>query len=120
MKGRQHETSNHGIPSRRGIRRMDSFWTMGVSMNKLKVIDDCPGYMVGFRAIVDSEGYTVVSPSPMGSDWAKLLAAAPELLAMLRKLADDCNGKNLGTMKPPRWAVLCEAESLIARLSAHE
>lgn len=50
----------------------------------------------------------------------KLRAAAPELLAMLRKLANDCDGRNLGTMKPPRWAVLCEAQSLIARLSAHE
>ena len=45
---------------------------------------------------------------------ARLIAAAPELLAALRKLAADCDGGTLGTVKAPRWAVLCAAESAIA------
>ena len=36
---------------------------------------------IGYRAIVDEEGCTVCNPSPMGEANARLIAAAPELLA---------------------------------------
>ena len=39
---------------------------------------------IGYRAIVDGDGYTVCSPSPMGQANARLIAAAPDLLAALR------------------------------------
>ena len=39
---------------------------------------------IGYRAIVDNEGYTICNPSPMGQADAKLIAAAPELLAALQ------------------------------------
>ncbi len=55
-------------------------------MVKWKIINDCPGYMVGYRAIVDDEGYTIVAPSPMGADNARLIAAAPDMLAVLSLL----------------------------------
>lgn len=55
-------------------------------MVKWKIINDCPGYMVGYRAIVDDEGYTIVAPSPMGSDNARLIATAPDMLAVLSLL----------------------------------
>lgn len=38
---------------------------------------------IGYRAIVDADGYTVCNPSPMGEANARLIAAAPDLLDML-------------------------------------
>jgi len=38
---------------------------------------------IGYRAIVDGDGYTVCNPSPMGQANARLIAAAPDLLAAL-------------------------------------
>jgi len=60
---------------------------------------------------------------------ARLIAAAPEtaaerdrlraenaeLLAALKKLCADCNGDKLGTVKAPRLAVLCAAETALAK-----
>ena len=57
-------------------------------MFKWQIINDCPGYMVGYRAIVDEEGYTIVAPSPMGADNARLIAAVPDMLAALSLLID--------------------------------
>lgn len=34
---------------------------------------------IGYRAIVDADGYTVCNPSPMGEANARLIAAAPDL-----------------------------------------
>jgi len=39
---------------------------------------------IGYRAIVDKDGYTVCNPSPMGQANARLIAAAPDLLAALQ------------------------------------
>ncbi len=61
-------------------------------MVEWKIIDDCPGYTVGYRAIVDDEGYTIVAPSPMGGDYARLIAAVPDMLAAL-SLVVDGDGK---------------------------
>lgn len=52
------------------------------------VTQDCPGHEIGFRAIVDREGFTVCNPSPMGERVAQLIRAAPELLAALENLLD--------------------------------
>lgn len=41
---------------------------------------------IGYRAIVDADGYTVCNPSPMGEANARLIAAAPDLLAALSEL----------------------------------
>jgi hypothetical protein len=49
-----------------------------------------------------------------------LIAAAPELLEALKKLCADCDGDNLGTVKAPRWAVLCAAETAIAKATGGE
>jgi hypothetical protein len=39
---------------------------------------------IGYRAIIDSDGYTVCNPSPMGEANARLIAAAPDMLAALQ------------------------------------
>jgi len=39
---------------------------------------------IGYRAIIDADGYTVCNPSPMGEANARLIAAAPELLEALK------------------------------------
>jgi hypothetical protein len=36
---------------------------------------------LGYRAIVDADGYTICDPSPMGEANALLIHAAPDLLA---------------------------------------
>jgi len=41
---------------------------------------------LGYRAIIDGDGYTVCSPSPMGQANARLIAAAPDLLAVLEEI----------------------------------
>jgi hypothetical protein len=43
---------------------------------------------IGYRAIIDSDGYTVCNPSPMGEGNARLIAAAPDLLNALDGLLD--------------------------------
>ncbi len=43
---------------------------------------------IGYRAIIDSDGYTVCNPSPMGEANARLIAAAPDLLNALDGLLD--------------------------------
>ena len=43
---------------------------------------------IGCRAIIDSDGYTVCNPSPMGEANARLIAAAPDLLNALDGLLD--------------------------------
>lgn len=51
---------------------------------------------MGYRAIVDEDGYTVVAPSPMGADNARLIAAVPDMVAALTLLVqgdgkpDEC------------------------------
>ena len=50
--------------------------------------DDVPDANIGYRAIVDTSGTVICNPSPMGADNARLIAAAPELLACLRDVLD--------------------------------
>jgi hypothetical protein len=50
--------------------------------------DRVPGAHIGYRAIVDAEGYTICEPSPMGKANARLIAAAPALLESLRELLE--------------------------------
>jgi hypothetical protein len=51
------------------------------------IVDDVPNSHIGYRAIVESDGTTVCNPSPMGEDNARLIAAAPDLLASLKRAA---------------------------------
>lgn len=59
-----------------------------------KIINDVPGHMVVYRSIVDREGYTIVSPSPMGSDNARLISLAPVMLYALRELVEEQEERN--------------------------
>lgn len=42
---------------------------------------------IGHAYVVDSEGFTICDPSPMGAANARLIAAAPDLLAALQMVA---------------------------------
>lgn len=57
-------------------------------MSTWKICDDMEGREIGYRAIVDAEGYTVCNPSPMGEDYANLIAAAPDLFNALVALSN--------------------------------
>ena len=46
---------------------------------------------IGYRAIVDNEGFTICNPSPMGQANARLIAAAPDLLAALEVVREYMN-----------------------------
>ncbi len=41
---------------------------------------------IGHNAVVDADGFTICSPSPMGAGNARLIAAAPDLLDMCERL----------------------------------
>lgn len=47
---------------------------------------DVPGAIIGYRAIVDENDDVVCLPSPMGDKNARLIAAAPCLLDIMREL----------------------------------
>lgn len=50
-----------------------------------QIIDTVPCAEIGYRAIIDEDGFTVCDPSPMGADRARLIAAAPVMIeALLR------------------------------------
>jgi hypothetical protein len=48
------------------------------------IVDDVPGREIGYRAIVEQDGTTICNPSPMGEGAARLIAAAPDMHALLR------------------------------------
>jgi len=52
-------------------------------MRKWLIDDEVPGAIIGYRAIVDEDGSVICNLSPMGEDNARLIAAAPMLLASL-------------------------------------
>jgi hypothetical protein len=47
------------------------------------IVDNVEGREIGYRAIVDADGFTVCDPSPMGEANARLISAAPDLLEAL-------------------------------------
>jgi hypothetical protein len=47
------------------------------------IVDNVDGYSIGYRAIMDADGFTVCNPSPMGEANARLISAAPDLLEAL-------------------------------------
>lgn len=47
---------------------------------------DVPGAIIGYRAILDENDDVVCFPSPMGDKNARLIAAAPCLLEIMREL----------------------------------
>jgi hypothetical protein len=55
--------------------------------------DDVPGANIGFRAIVDADGTVACLPSPMGEANARLIHAAPDLLAALEGLLGLQDGR---------------------------
>lgn len=59
-----------------------------MSAQRWMVDDNVPMWALGYRAIVDADGRTICNPSPMGEDGARLIAAAPELLACLLDVLD--------------------------------
>lgn len=53
------------------------------------VEDKVPSHYIGYRAIVDGDGYVICDPSPMGEANARLIAAAPDLLTALEVILRD-------------------------------
>jgi hypothetical protein len=51
-----------------------------------KIVEEVPGAENGYRAIVDEDGFTICNPSPMGEDYARLIAAAPDMLTVIQEL----------------------------------
>lgn len=48
---------------------------------------------IGYRAIVDGDGFTVCSPSPMGDAKARLIARAPSMREALDAVKARINGE---------------------------
>jgi hypothetical protein len=56
------------------------------------------GHEIGYRAIIDADGFTVCNPSPMGEANARLISAAPDLLDALYlalPFVEDHEGSNI-------------------------
>lgn len=75
------------------------------------IVADVPGSEIGYRAIVDAEGFTVCDPSPMGEANAALIAAAPDLLEALQWALDQIED----SLDPDHQAALNAAHNAITR-----
>lgn len=77
------------------------------------IIADVPEHSIGYRAIVDADGGTICNPSPMGEANARLIAAAPELLAALQALNAAAIRAGHGNTAMPElsqsWAAIAKA-----------
>lgn len=63
------------------------------------VLDKVEGAHLGYRSIIDSHGYTICFPSPMGDRNARIIAAAPDMLAALKILVNGQTGACLLALK---------------------
>jgi hypothetical protein len=70
-----------------------------------KIYDQVPDAAIGYRAIIDEEGFTVCNPSPMGEANARLIAAAPDLLNALKSLLNDQRDASLPILAQARAAI---------------
>lgn len=62
--------------------------------------DDVPDAAIGYRAIVDGEGTIICNPSPMGEANARLIAAAPAMLAALQMIDRIWSGDQTANLDP--------------------
>lgn len=46
---------------------------------------------------------------------ARLRSLNAELVSALERLTRDCDGDALGTVKAPRWPIVCEASAALAK-----
>jgi hypothetical protein len=84
-------------------------------MENWEVCNVFEGYEIGYRAIIDSEGNTVCNPSPMGEQRARLIAAAPHLLAALHAALDVADQDKSEGFPVPDW--YWQARAAVARAS---
>ncbi len=79
---------------------------------------------IGHFAITDADGFTVCDPSPMGQANARLLAAAPELLAALSTLLDSCTREvapdGYRNLQMPSQRAIQSAVATIARATGEK
>lgn len=93
--------------------------------------DRVPGREIGYRAIVAGDnpaidrecGETICNPSPMGEANARLIAAAPDLLAAALCALADLEGvlpeaDPSGDRTHPAWATLDDLRAAIAKATA--
>jgi len=72
--------------------------------------DDVPDANIGYRAIVDTDGTIICNPSPMGADNARLIAAAPQMLAALQMVERTLSGDQTASGSPDSpQAIACAA-----------
>lgn len=80
--------------------------------------DNVPDAPKNYCTIVDADGFTIVEPSPMGEANARLISAAPELLAAAQCALADLEGI-LPEFDPerehPGWETLAELRAAIAK-----
>ena len=71
--------------------------------------DNVPEAPPTYCAIVDSAGFTIADPSPMSEADARLIAAAPELLAALRwaldQIEDDLDFDHQAALEAAKAAI---------------
>jgi hypothetical protein len=73
--------------------------------------DNVPDAPPHYRMVVDADGFTVCDPSPMGEADARLIAAAPDLLAALRNVIASYRANDPDSMAN----AINDAEAAIAK-----
>ena len=80
--------------------------------------DNVPDAPPHYRMVVDADGFTIAEPSPMSEADARLIAAAPDLLAAALCALADFEGI-LPEFDPerehPAWETLAELRAAIAK-----
>lgn len=91
-------------------------------MSRWYIEDRIPGGEIGYRAIVEADGTTVCSPSPMGEKNARIIAQAPAMLDLLAQ-AVEASGFSLSGPTDIRAAEhgepvwVCEARFVIGEVT---
>ena len=77
--------------------------------------DNVPEAPPTYCAIVDSAGFTIADPSPMSEADARLISAAPDLLAAVKALDDVFSHYCDGDPSPEEWAALKAARAAVRK-----
>lgn len=80
------------------------------------IVDSVPCSEIGYRAILDADGFTICDPSPMGESNSRLISAAPDLLEALEKMLREHDALQLAENRTgDRWLAATVARLAIRK-----
>lgn len=80
------------------------------------IVDSVPCSEIGYRAILDADGFTICDPSPMGESNSRLIAAAPDLLHALNLMLREHDALQMAeNSTEDRWPAATLARAVISK-----